>query len=76
MNTRKSAKAAICGGCLLLLSLSGCVVRPVASRPAPPPARIEVIPAAPPGRYVWSPGYHRYRRSGYVWVPGRYRRIR
>ncbi|MBO0951009.1 YXWGXW repeat-containing protein [Fibrella forsythiae] len=76
MKARRSALAAIGCAFLLLGSLSGCVVRPVASRPAPPPARVEVIPAAPRGRYVWSPGYHRYRRGGYVWVPGRYVRVR
>ncbi|WP_375444907.1 YXWGXW repeat-containing protein [uncultured Fibrella sp.] len=76
MKTLKVTSTALCCGFMLLGSLSSCVVRPVASRPAPPPQRVEVIPAPPRGRYVWSPGYHRYRRNGYVWVPGRYVRVR
>jgi hypothetical protein len=52
---------------------------------APPPPRVEVVPAPRPG-YVWAPGYwaweggrHVWRaghlvvvRSGYYWVPERW----
>ena len=52
---------------------------------APPPARVEVVPAPRPG-YVWAPGYwaleggrHVWRgghwvvvRPGYYWVPERW----
>ena len=76
MKPRKSLFAILCCGFMLAGSLTSCTVRPVATRPAPPPARVEVIPVAPRGRYAWSPGYHRYTRRGYVWVPGRYVRVR
>jgi len=38
---------------------------------APPPARVEVIPAARVG-YVWSPGYWRWSGGRHVWVNGYY----
>ena len=38
---------------------------------APPPARVEVVPAPRPG-YVWSQGYWRWEepRRSHVWVEG------
>jgi hypothetical protein len=39
--------------------------------PPPPPPR-QVVPVAPGPRYVWEPGYYRYRGGAYIWVPGRY----
>jgi hypothetical protein len=36
---------------------------------APPPARVEVVPAPRHG-YVWAPGYWRWTGHKYVWVGG------
>ena len=36
---------------------------------APPPARVEVVPAARAG-YVWAPGYWRWSGHKHVWVNG------
>jgi hypothetical protein len=58
------------------VAVSGCVER-VVERPvtaAPPPARVEVVPA-PPGPqevWVWQPGHWRWNGREYVWTPGRY----
>jgi hypothetical protein len=38
---------------------------------APPPVRVEEVPAARPG-YVWAPGYWDYRGHEHVWVGGRW----
>ena len=40
---------------------------------APPPARVEVVPAPREG-YVWAPGYWRWEepRRTHIWVEGRY----
>ena len=36
---------------------------------APPPLRVEPVPAARRG-YVWVPGYWEWRHRRHVWVPG------
>jgi hypothetical protein len=36
---------------------------------APPPPRVEVVPAARVG-YVWAPGYWEWRGRRHVWVNG------
>jgi hypothetical protein len=38
---------------------------------APPPARVEVVPAARVG-YVWAPGYWNWNGHRHVWVAGRW----
>jgi len=38
----------------------------------PPPANTMVLGAAPSPAYVWTPGYHRWNGSRYVWVGGRW----
>jgi hypothetical protein len=38
---------------------------------APPPARVEVVPAARVG-YVWAPGYWNWNGHHHVWVGGRW----
>jgi WXXGXW repeat (2 copies) len=43
-------------------------------RVAPPRARVEVIATSPGAGYVWIGGYHAWRGSEYVWVPGRWER--
>lgn len=60
--------------------VTGCVVytRPapgvVYVREGPPPARVEVIPAAPGVGFVWIRGFWGYRAGAYAWVPGRWER--
>jgi len=57
----------------------GAVALPVASdarvyldvEVAPPPPRVEVVPAARVG-YVWAPGYWNWNGHRHVWVGGRY----
>ena len=61
---------------LMTYLMSGCVVRPTVVRPAPPIARVEVIPRKPSPRHVWVSGQYRWRRNHYVWVPGHYRRVK
>ena len=38
---------------------------------APPPARVEVVPA-PRAGYVWAPGYWNWNGHRHVWVGGRW----
>jgi hypothetical protein len=38
---------------------------------APPPLRVEVVPAARVG-YVWAPGYWNWNGRRHVWVGGRW----
>ena len=75
MKTSKNLMGMFATG-IMIYVLSGCVVRPAVTRPAPPPVRVEVVPRAPSHRHTWVPGHHRWRRNHYVWVPGHYRRIR
>jgi hypothetical protein len=41
-------------------------------RVPPPPAVVEVRPAAPSPEHVWVEGYHNWNGNAYVWVPGRW----
>jgi hypothetical protein len=54
----------------LLVGNPGC-----ASAPPPPPAKVEVRPAAPGPKAVWVPGHWKWhgRRRGYDWVPGHWK---
>ncbi len=38
---------------------------------APPPPRVEVVPAAPPGQ-VWAPGFWEFAHGQYVWRRGHF----
>lgn len=42
---------------------------------APPPDRVEVVPAPRPG-YVWAPGYWTYNGHRHVWAKGHWERER
>ena len=37
---------------------------------APPPLRVEVVPARPSARHVWVAGYWVWEANAYAWVPG------
>ncbi|HTW72510.1 MAG TPA: hypothetical protein VME47_21705, partial [Acetobacteraceae bacterium] len=39
---------------------------------APPPPRVEVMPARPGPRYVWEPGHWHWNGVRYVWFGGHY----
>ncbi|MBV9654901.1 MAG: YXWGXW repeat-containing protein [Acetobacteraceae bacterium] len=57
---------------VLLLSAVPALAQPYAYYPPVPPPRYEVVPVAPPGRYIWQPGHWQWSGRGYVWVGGRY----
>jgi hypothetical protein len=42
---------------------------------APPPPRVERVPAARKG-YVWAPGYWNWQGKRHVWVKGHYEKVR
>jgi WXXGXW repeat (2 copies) len=50
----------------------GPVAAQVVVRVAPPPAVVETRPAIPGKGYIWTPGYHRWNGTAYVWAPGRW----
>jgi hypothetical protein len=59
---------------LLCASLAACVVEPaqretVVVHTAPPPPRVEVVPAPREG-YVWEQGHWQWRNGAYLWEPG------
>jgi len=68
---------------LLSLLLAGSITIPAVSHArvdvniniAPPPPRVEVIPAPRVG-YVWAPGYWRWEGHRHVWAPGHWARAR
>lgn len=82
MTILKRSKAALATAALLLspaVFAQAVIVAPI----APPPPRVEVMPAPRPGyvwqrghwrwahgRYIWVPGHWRLRHAGYRWVPG------
>ena len=41
---------------------------------APPPRRVEVIPARPGPEFVWIEGYWAWASPEYVWTPGYWER--
>lgn len=41
---------------------------------APPPRRVEVIPARPGPEFVWIGGYWAWASREYVWTPGHWER--
>jgi WXXGXW repeat (2 copies) len=47
---------------------------PPGAAPPPnlPPPRAEIVPARPPGRWIWQPGHWQWNGVRYVWRPGRY----
>ena len=64
-------KATIAAGLIALsLTATGCVTRVALG---PPPARVEVIGAAPYRGAVWVPGHWARARYNWVWVRGYWR---
>jgi hypothetical protein len=56
-----------------VLALSACYAE-VAAPVAPPPARVEAMPARP--GFIWVNGHHEWRGGAWVFVPGRYEAVR
>ena len=57
---------------VLCLALGPAAAQAAVVRYGPPPPRREIVRVARGPRYVWVPGYYRWRRHSYVWVPGYY----
>lgn len=58
------------------LAASVCFAHAVIIAPmAPPPPRVEVVPAPRPG-YVWDQGRWGWAHGRYVWMPGHWRAMR
>jgi len=70
-------RTALAGGLLGLAALSAPASAAVAINLdiGPPPARVEVVPAARPG-WVWSPGYWAWNGHHHNWVGGHWLRER
>ncbi|MGV7247146.1 YXWGXW repeat-containing protein, partial [Caballeronia sp. M23-90] len=58
-----------------LASVSASAQTIIVAPSAPPPPRVEVVPAVRPG-YVWDAGHWRWAGRGYEWVPGHWRPVR
>lgn len=72
----KSVTAKFLGiAAVILPLLVGAGVVDAQGYPPPPAARVEPVPAPPPGApraYVWRPGYWRWNGHRYIWIAGRY----
>ncbi|HEX7932705.1 MAG TPA: YXWGXW repeat-containing protein, partial [Paraburkholderia sp.] len=62
-------------GTAALTAPAACAQAVIVAPLAPPPPRVEVVPAPRPG-YVWDQGGWRWRRGQYVWVPGHWQVVR
>ncbi|WP_233238238.1 YXWGXW repeat-containing protein [Bordetella sp. LUAb4] len=76
------AKIATSAGVALIVSLGAMTVPAVAHADvsinigvAPPPPRVEVVPA-PRAGYIWAPGHWEWRRDHHVWIGGSWLRAR
>lgn len=68
--------ALIVGGVVVLPGVSHAQVNlSINIGEAPPPPRVEVMPAPRRG-YVWAPGYWRWEGRGHVWMNGHWERAR
>ena len=63
-------------GCVAALATSAVFAQAVIVAPvAPPPPRVEVMPA-PRAGYVWDQGHWHWRHGRYVWIPGHWQGVR
>jgi hypothetical protein len=77
---RRTLALAILSTAIAATGLAGCVVEPqrgvveVVAPQAPPPPRVEIVPAAPrpPEFVVWEPGHWHWNGREFVWVAGHY----
>lgn len=63
---RKTALLVLLG--FVLIVAAGCIVS--SPRIAPPPGKVEVIPARPGPNHVWIAGHWKWSGNAYVWAPG------
>ena len=75
MKTRSILAAALFSAALIGSLPSASARTYVEVEVAPPPARVEVVPAARRG-YDWAPGYWGWDGRRHVWVKGHYVRAR
>ena len=77
MSLRKSGLALVCAGTLGALSVTGVANADVIVYfdTAPPPLRVEVVPA-PRSGFIWAPGYWDLEGGHHVWRPGHWERER
>lgn len=66
------ASALLLGGCVVAPAPVAVDEPPVYATVAPPPPRVEVVPAVPYAGAVWVGGYWNWARGRHVWVPGHY----
>ena len=70
MNIRKALIGVVLAIAAVGIPIAGHAARVVVDvNVAPPPGRVEVVPAPRTG-YVWAPGYWRWDRGRHVWVTG------
>ena len=69
MNRRNALVGAMAAIAAMAVPMAGHAARVVVIDVAPPPARVEVVPA-PRAGYVWAPGYWRWDHGHHVWVKG------
>jgi hypothetical protein len=63
-------------GCAVSLTAAPAFAQAVIVAPmAPPPPRVEVMPA-PRAGYVWDQGRWRWEQGRYVWAPGHWQPVR
>jgi hypothetical protein len=67
------AAVLVCAGTLAATPASAQAV--IVAPMAPPPPRVEVVPA-PRAGYVWDQGRWRWDHGRYVWVPGHWQPVR
>src|SRR5882724_392175 len=78
MHVRPSRAAALALLLALAVGATGCIVREprgeIIATQAPPPPRVEVVPAPPRPREVveWEPGRWQWEGREYRWIPGHY----
>jgi WXXGXW repeat (2 copies) len=69
---RRFTASAIVFGSLLVMAGNATADTRVFVRIGPPAPVIERRAIAPGPRYVWAPGFYRWDRRAYAWVPGQW----
>lgn len=72
---RKSIGALLGAAVFTLASASALAQTVIIAPHAPPPPRVEVLPAARPG-FVWDPGHWHWVHGDYIWRPGHWEVVR
>ena len=76
MHFRLTRAGAVAVLLALAFGASGCIVREprgeIVAMRAPPPPRVEVVPAPPRDAVEWEPGHWHWDGREYRWMPGCY----